>query len=74
MWSQPIPRGGWRRVEVDAQIPGDANLLGIVEAEHLGALVAASPDWGRGCPERGEGWPERGSRRPERGRRSAREG
>jgi hypothetical protein len=26
-WSQPITRGGWRRVEIDAEVPGDANML-----------------------------------------------
>jgi hypothetical protein len=26
-WSQPIPRGGWQRVTIDAQIPGDASSL-----------------------------------------------
>ncbi len=29
-WSQPIiTRGGWRRVEIDAQVPGDATLLAL---------------------------------------------
>jgi Peptidase family S41 len=27
VWSQPISRGGWRRVEIDAQLPGDASLV-----------------------------------------------
>ena len=26
-WSRPIPLGGWQRVEIDAQVPGDASLL-----------------------------------------------
>ena len=26
-WSQTIPRGGWQRVEIDADVPADANLL-----------------------------------------------
>src|SRR5262249_19102771 len=26
-WSQPITRSGWRRVEIDAQVPGDATAL-----------------------------------------------
>jgi C-terminal processing protease CtpA/Prc len=26
-WSQPIPRGDWQRVVIDAQLPGDASLL-----------------------------------------------
>jgi peptidase S41-like protein len=26
-WSQPIPRGGWQRVVIDAQVPADADLL-----------------------------------------------
>jgi peptidase S41-like protein len=26
-WSQPIARGGWQRVEIDAEVPGDAYLL-----------------------------------------------
>jgi C-terminal processing protease CtpA/Prc len=26
-WSQPILRSGWRRVEIDAQVPGDATAL-----------------------------------------------
>ena len=26
-WSRPIPHSGWQRVEIDAQVPGDANLL-----------------------------------------------